>query len=91
MAEETFSAYDITRAIAFLNITTLHEWKPEWHPIDPSPFLQVGLEDAKRQIIPGSNEWEQRYYLEIVFMEALRDRNLKIWQEKQIDAGESPL
>lgn len=90
MAEETFGAYDITRAIGYLNLTTLYEWKLDWQPVEPSLFLQVGLEDAKRQITPGANEWEKRYYLEIVFMEALRGRNLKIWQEQQIDAGESP-
>lgn len=89
--QETFSDYDIVRAMDYLNLTKYVEWEFEWAPVQPTEFLVVGFDDLRRQITPGSNEWEQRPYIELIFMESLRNRNLKMWQERTIDVGESPL
>jgi hypothetical protein len=90
MGKETFSDYDITKAMAFLNLSHPLKWDIPLNAVTPSDFLTVGLREAERQVIIGSNEWEQRLFMELIFLEALRGRNLKMWQEKQIDGGESP-
>ena len=90
MEKETFSDYDITKAMAFLNLSHPLKWDIPLNSVSPSDFLTVGLREAERQVIIGSNEWEQRLFMELIFLEALRGSNLKMWQEKQIDGGESP-
>ncbi|MEZ4706107.1 MAG: hypothetical protein R3A44_02810 [Caldilineaceae bacterium] len=91
MADETFGAFEIVKATQFLNIREILPWTIDWQPIAPTNFLEVGFAGLRRQIAPGSNEWEQRLYMELVFVEALRDHpNLKMWQERQIDYGENP-
>lgn len=91
MADETFGAFDIVRATQFLKLREILPWENDWQPIEPSNFLAVGLQGLRRQIAPGSNVWEQRLYMELVFVEAIRDHDsLKMWQERQIDYGESP-
>ena len=91
MADETFGAFDIVKATQYLNIREIQPWTIDWQPISPSNFLKVGFEGLQRQITPGSNEWEQRLYMELVFVETLREhRGLKMWQERHIDYGENP-
>ncbi len=88
MTQETFS--DITRAMSLLNIATDILWEINISPIEPSAFLQLGLQRARKQITFGANEWEHRLFMELFFLEALENHSLRMWQEKSLDAGQSP-
>ncbi len=90
MSEKTFSEYDLTSVLELLNLAPPLEWEIDFKPVEPTPFLTYGLKQARKQITVGSNEWDQRLFMELVFLETLNDHNLRMWQEKQIDAGESP-
>ena len=52
--------------------------------------MKINLQRAERQVTTGSNEWEQRLLMELIFLEALDHHNLRMWQEKQMDAGSAP-
>lgn len=88
--KETFGNYDLAKALEFLNLFPYLKWEIEFKPVQPSESLKINLKRAERQVITGSNEWEQRLFMELIFLEALGDRNIRMWQEKRIDAGESP-
>ncbi len=90
MSNETFGDYDVTRAMELLNLSHLLKWEIDFQAIPLSEFLRVGLRDAERQVTFGSNEWEQRLFMELIFLEALRNHPLRMWQEKQLDGGKAP-
>lgn len=87
---ETFGNFDLTRALEFLNLFPYFKWEISFDPITPSEALHINLRRAEKQIIAGSNEWEQRLFMELLFLEALENHNIRMWQEKQIDAGQAP-
>jgi hypothetical protein len=87
---ETFDNFDLTRALEFLNLFPYFKWEMPFTPIQPSEILNINLGRAEKQIIAGSNEWEQRLFMELLFLEALENHNIRMWQEKQIDAGQAP-
>lgn len=87
---ETFGNFDLTRALEFLNLFPYFKWEIPFAPILPSAALTINLERAEKQIIVGSNEWEQRLFMELLFLEALENHQIRMWQEKQIDAGQTP-
>jgi hypothetical protein len=88
--KETFGNFDLTRALEFLQLFPYQKWEPVHQPVPPSEPLLVSLRRAERQITTGSNEWEQRLFMELIFLEALEHHNIRMWQEKPLDAGESP-
>lgn len=88
--EKTFSNYKISDALELLNFPPPFVWHIEAEPIPPSSFLTYGLQQARIQITTDSNEWEQRFLMELFFMEALRNHRLRMWQERSLDAGKSP-
>lgn len=88
--KETFGNFDLTRALEFLQLFPYHKWEPAYTPIQASEALRVNLRRAERQITTGSNEWEQRLFMELMFLEALEHHDIRMWQEKPLDAGESP-
>ncbi len=91
MAEqETFGNFDLTRALEFLQLFPYQKWEFAYQPIPPSESLLTNLRRAERQITTGSNEWEQRLFMELMFLEALEHHDIRMWQEKPLDAGESP-
>ena len=87
---ETFGNFDLTRALEFLNLFPYFKWEIPFEPIQPSAALTINLGRAEKQIVAGSNEWEQRLFMELLFLEALENHNIRMWQEKQIDAGQVP-
>lgn len=89
-AQETFGNYDLTRALELLHLFPYETWNIPFHPIAPGEALTINLRRAERQITTGSNEWDQRLLMELVFLEALDHHNLRMWQEKQLDAGVPP-
>lgn len=88
--QETFGSYDLTKALEFLNLFPYHKWEIPFQPVSPSETLKISLRRAERQVISGSNEWENRLFLELIFLEALDNHNLRMWQEKNLDAGSPP-
>ena len=88
--KETFGNYDFARALEFLNLFPYFKWELQVQSIVPSEVLTINLKRAERQVNTGSNEWEQRLFMELIFLESLENHNLRMWQEKQIDAGEAP-
>ncbi len=88
--KETFGNFDLARALEFLDLFPYLKWEIQFKPIQPSEALKINLRRAERQVAAGSNEWEQRLFMELIFLEALEDHDIRMWQEKQIDAGESP-
>lgn len=88
--KETFGNFDLTKALEFLQLFPYKKWEPGYQPVLPSESLLVSLRRAERQITTGSNEWEQRLFMELIFLEALEQHNIRMWQEKPLDAGEPP-
>lgn len=88
--QETFGNFDLGKALEFLNLFPYFKWELQVNPIEPSESLKTNLKRAERQITTNSNEWEQRLFMELIFLEALENHNIRMWQEKQIDAGKSP-
>lgn len=88
--ENTFGDFDFTRASEFLGVFPHQKWEIPFQPVEPSEMLRVNLRRAERQITTGSNEWEQRLFMELMFLEALDNHQLRMWQEKNLDAGNSP-
>ncbi len=88
--KETFGNFNLAGALEFLNLFPYSKWEIPFEPVYPGETLKTNLKRAERQIISDSNEWEQRLFMELIFLEALENRNIRMWQEKQIDAGESP-
>jgi hypothetical protein len=88
--KETFGNFDLAKALEFLNLFPFQKWNLQVKSIHPSEALIITLKRAERQITTGSNEWEQRLFMELIFLEALESHNIRMWQEKHIDAGESP-
>ncbi|OQY44597.1 MAG: hypothetical protein B6242_12370 [Anaerolineaceae bacterium 4572_78] len=88
--EKTFSDYKIADVLILLDLPPPLRWKLEFKSIDPSPFLTYGLQQALIQITSDSNEQEQRFFMELFFMEALVNHKLRMWQERPLDAGKSP-
>jgi hypothetical protein len=80
----------LTRALELLHLFPYETWDIPFHPIAPSEALTINLRRAERQITTGSNEWDQRLLMELIFLEALDPHNLRMWQEKQLDAGAPP-
>ncbi len=87
---ETFGNFDLTRALEFLHLFPYEKWELSASPVEPSAALTINLQRAERQVTTGSNEWEQRLFMELIFLEALEQHQLRMWQEKQLDAGTSP-
>lgn len=90
MNEQTFSNYKIADVLELLKLPPPAVWEIEAAAMPPSPFLTLGLEQANIQITTDANEQEQRFFMELFFMEALRKHKLRLWQERSLDAGESP-
>lgn len=88
--KETFGNFDLTRALEFLHLFPYQKWELAYQPVPASDSLLVNLRRAERQVTTGSNEWEQRLFMELMFLEALEHHNIRMWQEKPLDAGESP-
>ncbi len=88
--QETFGNFDLTKALEFLQLFPYLKWPIPYNPVLPSESLTINLRRAERQIITGSNEWEQRLFMELFFLEALENHNIRMWQEKQLNAGTSP-
>jgi len=88
--DETFGDFDLARALEYLQLFPYEKWEIDATPVPVSEVLKVNLRRAERQINTGSNEWEQRLFMELVFLEVLEDHDLRMWQEKQVDAGGSP-
>ncbi|MCP3931238.1 MAG: hypothetical protein GY705_19305 [Bacteroidetes bacterium] len=88
--QETFGNFDLTKALEVLHLFPYEKWNIPFHPVQPSESLTINLRRAERQIITGSNEWEQRLFMELIFLEALENHNIRMWQEKQLNAGISP-
>ena len=88
--KETFGSFDLTRALEFLNLFPYFKWEIQFDAVPISDTLRVNLQRAARQIVAGSNEWEQRLFIEQLFLEAMENHNVRMWQEKQIDAGQAP-
>jgi len=40
--------------------------------------LKLGLKRTERQVITGSNEWEQRLFMELVFLAALENHDIRM-------------
>ncbi len=87
---ETFGNFDLTKALEFLALFPYQKWDIPFQEIAPSEGLILNLQRAERQVTTGSNEWEQRLLMELIFLEALDHHNLRMWQEKQVDAGAAP-
>lgn len=90
-AQETFGNFDLTRALEYLQLYPYDTWAIAFQAIPPSDALMINLRRAERHITTGSNEWDQRLLMELIFLEALDQRQIRMWQEKQLDAGMSPL
>jgi hypothetical protein len=88
--KETFGNFDLTRALEFLDLFPYFKWEIQFDAVQPSDALRINLQRAERQIVAGSNEWEQRLFIELLFLEATENHNVRMWQEKQIDAGKVP-
>nr|VFK32915.1 MAG: hypothetical protein BECKMB1821G_GA0114241_11312 [Candidatus Kentron sp. MB]VFK35682.1 MAG: hypothetical protein BECKMB1821I_GA0114274_11372 [Candidatus Kentron sp. MB]VFK77434.1 MAG: hypothetical protein BECKMB1821H_GA0114242_11382 [Candidatus Kentron sp. MB] len=88
--KEVFSDFDFANALEFLDLFPYQKWQLEIEPISPSDALTVNLKRAERQVTSDSNEWEQRLFMELVFLEALENHDIRMWQEKSIDAGNAP-
>lgn len=88
--QETFGNFDLTRAVEFLHLFPYQKWEIPFHSVQPGESLIINLRRAERQITTGSNEWEQRLFMELIFLEALENHNLRMWQEKPLDAGTAP-
>jgi hypothetical protein len=88
--QETFGSFDLTKALEFLQLFPYKKWEIASEPIQPSESLLIHLRRAERQITTGSNEWEQRLFMELMFLEALEHHDIRMWQEKSLDAGKSP-
>jgi len=88
--QETFGNFDLTRALEVLHLFPYEKWEIPFKPVQPSESLTINLRRAERQIITGSNEWEQRLFMELIFLEALENHNIRMWQEKLLNAGSSP-
>ena len=89
-SSETFGNFDLTKALEFLGLFPYQKWEIPFQEIPPSESLTINLQRAERQVTTGSNEWEQRLLMELIFLEALDHHNLRMWQEKQMDAGSAP-
>lgn len=87
---ETFGNFDLARAVEFLGLFPYQKWDIPFQATTPSEVLTINLQRAERQVTTGSNEWEQRLLMELIFLEALEHHNLRMWQEKQVDAGAAP-
>lgn len=68
---ETFSDFDLTKALEFLNLFPYLKWEMNFRPVQPSELLKINLKRAEKQITTGSNEWEQRLFMVLIFLEAL--------------------
>ncbi len=88
--KETFGNFDLTKALELLHLFPYQKWELVYEPLPASEHLLINLRRAERQVTTGSNEWEQRLFMELVFLEALEQHNMRMWQEKPLDAGESP-
>ncbi|MBT8420804.1 MAG: hypothetical protein KJO08_08095 [Gammaproteobacteria bacterium] len=88
--KQIFSDFDFAGALEFLHLFPYEKWEPKITPIQPTTSLMINLKRAERQITTDANEWEQRLFMELVFLEALENHNIRMWQEKSIDAGSSP-
>ncbi len=88
--KETFGDYDLASALELLNLFPYQKWEIPFEPVQPTESLKVNLKRAERQVISASNEWEQRLFMELIFLEALEGHHVRMWQEKRIDAGEPP-
>jgi hypothetical protein len=88
--QETFGNFDFTKALELLELFPYQKLEITYEPIQASESLLINLRRAERQIITGSNEWEQRLFMELVFLEALEHHDIRMWQEKPLDAGKSP-
>lgn len=89
-ADETFGNFDFARALEFLGLFPYAKWELDIAPLAISEVLKINLQRAERQVTTGSNEWEQRLFMELIFLEVLGNHNLRMWQEKQINAGKTP-
>lgn len=87
---ETFGDFDFAKALEFLDLFPYFKWDTNASPLPASDILKVNLRRAERQVTTGSNEWEQRLFMELIFLEALENHRIRMWQEKPIDAGKSP-
>lgn len=88
--QDTFGNFDLSRAVDYLNLFPYSKWEIPFQPVPLSDTLTVNLRRAERQVTTGSNEWEQRLFMELIFLEALENHHLRMWQEKNLDAGETP-
>jgi hypothetical protein len=87
--KETFGNFDFAKALEFLNLFPYSKWEVKVSPIQASEALKINLKRAERQVTAASNEWEQRLFMELIFLEALENHNIRMWQEKRVDAGRS--
>jgi len=88
--QETFGNFDLPRALDYLKLFPYPKWEIPFQSIPPTDALTINLRRAERQVTTGSNEWEQRLFMELIFLEAVENHDLRMWQEKNIDAGENP-
>ncbi len=88
--QETFGNFGFSKALEYLELFPFKLWEPEIKPLQPSESLKTLLKRAEKQVTTGSNEWEQRLFMELIFLEALENHNLRMWQEKPLDAGVAP-
>ncbi len=89
-SQDTFGSFDLTKALELLQLFPYQKWEISYQAAEPSDSLKLNLLRAERQVTTGSNEWEQRLFMELIFLEALENHNIRMWQEKQLDAGSSP-
>ncbi|OQY47867.1 MAG: hypothetical protein B6242_03890 [Anaerolineaceae bacterium 4572_78] len=80
----TFGDFDEAKAMKFLNIPNYIDWEFDFTPSPPNSFLEKGLYLARKQIRTSSNEEEQKVYATLVFLTALENRSLRMWQERYI-------
>nr|VFJ89208.1 MAG: hypothetical protein BECKLFY1418B_GA0070995_101410 [Candidatus Kentron sp. LFY]VFK18136.1 MAG: hypothetical protein BECKLFY1418C_GA0070996_10394 [Candidatus Kentron sp. LFY] len=88
--KETFSDFDFAEALEFLDLFPYKKWLFEIDPIPASDSLKINLKRVERQVTTGANEWEQRLPMELVFLEVLESYDIRMWQERSINAGHAP-
>jgi hypothetical protein len=77
--QKTFGDFDLTKALEFLHLFPYQKWDPAYQSIQPSESLLINLRCTERQITTGSNEWEQRLFMELMFLEALEQHDIRMW------------
>lgn len=86
----SFGDFDFAHALEYLQLFPFLRWNVPPKTVHVSNILKTNLQRAERQLIVGSNAWELRLLMKLVFLEALENHDLRMWQEKQVDAGIAP-